>query len=56
MTDLKAVLGTEVSMVWEVVRLVSFSRRGARLSNGSRVTRGPKLRELDKLSLKEMHH
>lgn len=43
MTDRKAVLGTDVSMVWEVVKLVSFSRRGARLSGGSRETRGVKL-------------
>lgn len=44
MTDLKAVFGTEVSMVWDVVNIVSFSRRAGRLSEGSRPTRGPKLR------------
>lgn len=49
MTDLRAVLGTDVSIVWEVVKSVSFSRRGARLSDGSRPTRGPKLKKSDKI-------
>lgn len=43
MMTLKAVLGTEVSMVCEVVRSVSCFRRGARLSNGKRRTSGPRL-------------
>lgn len=41
---LRAVLGTEVSMVWEAVRSVSFFRSGVRLSNGKRRTRGLRLK------------
>lgn len=41
---LNAVFGTEVSIVCEAVRSVSFFRSGVRLSNGSRTTRGPRLK------------
>lgn len=40
---LRAVLGTEVSIVWEAVKSVSLFRSGVRLSNGKRRTRGPRL-------------
>lgn len=39
----RAVLGTEVSMDCEAVRVDSFSRSGMRLSKGSRSASGPRL-------------
>lgn len=39
----RAVLGTEVSIVWDAVRFESFSRMVVRLSEGSRFTSGPRL-------------
>lgn len=42
---LRAVFGTEVSMVWEAVKLDSFSRIEERLSGGSRTTSGPRLED-----------
>lgn len=39
----RAVLGTDVSIVWEAVRLANCSRRGVRDSNGKRTARGPRL-------------
>lgn len=45
MTTLRAAFGTEVSMVWDAVKLESLSMRGDKVSAGNRRTSGPKLEE-----------
>jgi hypothetical protein len=42
----RAVLGMEVSIVWEAVKLASCSSRGVRDSNGRRTASGPRLFQL----------
>lgn len=39
----RAVLGTEVSIVWEDVKLASFSSSGISVSKGTRIASGPRL-------------